>query len=127
MKKTFILKTYNIFHKILLIILLVLLAKLVIDFYNKNKNINSQTNNINSKINKEIYNPQLQLEDSGFQFIRAEKGIEIDDKEYVLYNVKTNGDFAKASSGMLKITDNKNTFTFTENPKFRLYIEEFKK
>ena len=127
MKKTFILKTYNIFHKILLIILLVLLAKLVIDFYNKNKSINSQTSNINSKINKEIYNPQLQLEDSGFQFIQAEKGIEIDNKEYVLYNVKTNGDFAEASSGMLEITDDKNTFTFTENPKFRLYIGEFQK
>lgn len=127
MKKTFILKTYNIFHKILLIILLVLLAKLVIDFYNKNKSINSQTNNINSKINKEIYNPQLQLENGGFQFIQAEKGIEINDKEYVLYNVKTNGDFAEASSGILEITDNKNTFTFTENPKFRLYINEFKK
>ena len=127
MKKTFILKTYNIFHKILLIILLVLLAKLVIDFYNKNKSINSQTSNINSKINKEIYNPQLQLEDSGFQFIQAEKGIEIDDKEYVLYNVKTNGDFAEASSGMLEITDDKNIFTFTENPKFRLYIGEFQK
>ena len=127
MKKTFILKTYNIFHKILLIILLVLLAKLVIDFYNKNKSINSQTSNINSKINKEIYNPQLQLEDSGFQFIQAEKGREINNKEYILYNVKTNGDFAEASSGMLEITDNRNTFTFTENPKFRLYINEFKK
>ena len=54
MKKTFILKTYNIFHKILLIILLILLTKLVLDFYNKNKNINSQIKNINSKINKEI-------------------------------------------------------------------------
>ena len=118
MKKTFILKTYNIFHKILLIILLILLTKLVLDFYNKNKNINS-------KINKEIYNPQLQLDDNGFQFIQAEKGTEINNKEYILYNVKTNGDFAEASSGILKITDNKNTFTFTENPKFRLYINNF--
>lgn len=127
MKKTFILKTYNIFHKILLIILLVLLVKLAIDFYNRSKNITSQTNSIHSKINKEIYNPQLQLDDNGFQFIQAEKGIEIDDKEYILYNVKTNGDFAEGSSGMLEITNNKNTFTFTENPKFRLYINEFKK
>ena len=125
MKKTFILKTYNIFHKILLIILLILLTKLVLDFYNKNKNINSQIKNINSKINKEIYNPQLQLDDNGFQFIKAEKGTEINNKEYILYNVKTNGDFAEASSGILKITDNKNTFTFTENPKFRLYINNF--
>ena len=127
MKKTFILKTYNIFHKILLIILLVLLVKLAIDFYNRSKNITSQTNSIHSKINKEIYNPQLQLDDNGFQFIQAEKGAEISDKEYILYNVKTNGDFAEASSGMLEITNNKNNFTFTENPKFRLYINEFKK
>ena len=97
------------------------------DFYNRSKNITSQTNSIHSKINKEIYNPQLQLDDNGFQFIQAEKGAEISDKEYILYNVKTNGDFAEASSGMLEITNNKNTFTFTENPKFRLYINEFKK
>lgn len=127
MKKTFILKTYNIFHKILLIILLILLTKLVLDFYNKNKNINSQIKNINSKINKEIYNPQLQLDDNGFQFIQAEKGTEINNKEYILYNVKTNGDFAEASSGMLEITNNKNKFTFTGNPKFRLYIGELRK
>ena len=127
MKKTFILKAYNIFHKILLIISFILLAKLIVDFCHKNKNINSKTNRINSIINKEIYSPQLQLEDNGFQFIQAEKGVEINDKEYILYNVKTNGDFAEASSGMLEITNNKNTFTFTENPKFRLYINEFKK
>lgn len=127
MKKTFILKTYNIFHKILLLSLVILVAKLIIDFSNKSRNQNLQKNNFNSKINKEIYNPQLQLDDNGFQFIQAEKGAEISDKEYILYNVKTNGDFAEASSGMLEITNNKNTFTFTENPKFRLYINEFKK
>lgn len=125
MKKTFILKTYNIFHKILLLSLVILVVKLIIDFSNKSRNLNSQKNNFNSKINKEIYNPQLQLDDNGFQFIQAEKGAEISDKEYILYNVKTNGDFAEASSGILKITDNKNTFTFTENPKFRLYINNF--
>ena len=127
MKKTFILKTYNIFHKILLLSLVILVAKLIIDFSNKSRNPNSQKNNFNSKINKEIYNPQLQLDDNGFQFIQAEKGAEISNKEYILYNVKTNGDFAEASSGMLEITNNKNTFTFIENPKFRLYINEFKK
>ena len=89
MKKTFILKTYNIFHKILLLSLVILVTKLIIDFSNKSRNQNLQKNNFNSKINKEIYNPQLQLDDNGFQFIQAEKGAEISDKEYILYNVKT--------------------------------------
>lgn len=127
MKKTFILKTYNIFHKILLLLLVLLVVKLIIDFSNKNRNSKSQKDNFNSKINKEIYNPQIQLDDNGFQFIQAEKGTEISNKEYMLYNVKTNGDFAEASSGMLEITNNKNTFTFTENPKFRLFINNLDK
>ena len=121
MKNKNILKVYSFFYYFLVVIFFVFIIKYLVDFYNKNKTFENKVKAIELK--KEIIKPELQFNNTGFQFIRAEKGVE-NDKTYTLYNIETYGYLGEASAGLLEIVDNQNIFIFKEKPKFKIYINE---
>lgn len=125
MKKNLVLKLYKYLHYILILLLFLCIARLISDFYNKNKNLTKKSNNTIEYQNI-ISEPKLQFNDKGFQFIEAKQGIE-DNQNYIFTNVETYGDFGKGSAGRLEITDNQNVLKFSENPEFTIYTKRVNK
>ena len=75
------------------------------------------------KYNKTILDPRIQIEDNGFEYIKADKGY-LNEDDYVFENVNMSGDFGNITAGRLDIKNNKNILEFTINPNFTIYIDE---
>jgi hypothetical protein len=119
MKKIAILNTYHFVYHILLLLVFCFIAKFIFDFYNKNVTIEVDNSNMVQYRNL-IFKPELQFNSNGFQFFTADSGIE-EKGDYIFKNIKTYGDFGKASAGQLRILENLNVLEFTQNPEFIIY------
>lgn len=125
MQKLKILKIYSYIYYILILLTFLFIVKFISDFYSNNTNKRKEKNDVTEYKNI-ILKPKLQFDNGGFQFIEAESGQE-SNQEYTFNNVKTYGDFGKASAGKLEVKDNQNILEFTENPKFTIYTNKVKK
>jgi len=129
MNKKVRLKFYYFIYLLLIFLIFIIVIKFVHDFYyldKKNNLISSKEYNTTDDL-KFIINPRIQSNKNGFSYVTAENGyLDYDNDKYIFNNVEMTSSFGHMISKKLEVTDDKNIFKFTGNPKFTIYLNNIK-